>query len=69
MRVGNTPWPVVVTSDSGGEIVEVEIFSEDRRKVRVAMSKLKPFGPLKNKPKNKSEEWMVGYNLALDKYM
>ena len=61
----NVFWPCWIVSNSGAEIVTIEMYDDAGTRLDVEVCKLKPFENLSRIPRSRTAEWRRAYDRAL----
>lgn len=64
-KMKNAFWPCWIVSNSGAEIVTIEVYDDAETRLDVEVCKLKPFENLTRIPRSRTAEWRRAYDRAL----
>ena len=64
-KLKNGFWPCCIVSNTGAEIVTIEVYDDTRTTLDVEACKLKPFENLSRIPRSRTAEWRRAYERAL----
>ena len=68
-KLKNVFWPSWIVSNTGAEIVAIEVYDDTRTTLDVEACKLKPFENLLRIPRSRIAEWRRAYERALSDHV